>query len=103
MVKLNDSWGNKFDKNSEHYTVEHNHVDCDGVCGILYLNDCGPGTYFKQLDLTIKEKKGKYVLFSPVLLHEVKPFKYKQDRHVIVFNIGYFKKWEKYNQSIKIC
>ena len=55
----------------------------------MYLTDGpGPGTYFPDYDLTIYEKKGRFVLFHGHLVHEVKKFNYTQDRITIAFNCG---------------
>lgn len=82
--------------NNEDYALMHNHVGSTAFSGILYLTDGpGPGTYFPEYDLTVEEKRGRFVLFHGNLLHEVKKFKYIKDRVVIAFNfttVGFFNK-----------
>ena len=93
---IKEVWGNIF-KNDNDYADMHNH-DNGAFCGILYCTDApGPGTYFKEYDLTISEEKGKFVLFHPKLFHEVKPYNYKKERITIAWNFGKVKNWEKYN------
>jgi hypothetical protein len=83
---IRDVWGNIYSK-EEHYAQRHSHGECSAFCGLLYCTDGpGPGTYFNQYDLLIPEKKGRFVLFDPILYHEVNHFKYLQDRITIAFN-----------------
>jgi hypothetical protein len=83
---IHSSWGNIYENNTDK-TVMHNHLGCDMMSGILYLTNKGPGTYFKEFNLTTKEQTGKFILFSPEADHEVKPFKYKEKRMVLSFNL----------------
>lgn len=93
---VNNVWGNIYSKPND-YAIEHDHEDAV-VCGILYCtNDSGPGTYFSQYDLLIKEKKGRFVLFHPQLLHEVKPYNYIDERITIAWNFSSIKKWQNIN------
>jgi hypothetical protein len=93
---IKDVWGNIYSKNT-HQALPHIHDD-SAFCGILYCTDGpGPGTYFSQYDLTIDEKKGKFVLFDPKLLHEVKPYDYKSERITIAWNFSAMKTWGKYD------
>jgi len=83
---LKDVWGNIYKKND--YAVPHTHED-SGFCGVLYCTDGpGPGTYFNQYDLTVEEKKGRFVLFHPKLLHEVKPYTQGEERITIAWNFS---------------
>ena len=93
---LKDVWGNIYSK-KDHFAHSHLHND-SAFCGILYCTDGpGPGTYFSQYDLTISEKKGKFVLFEPKLLHEVKPYDYKSERITIAWNFSSIKNWGNYD------
>jgi len=93
---IKEVWGNIYSKKSD-YALLHAHDD-SAFCGILYCTDGpGPGTYFSQYDLLIKEKKGRFVLFHPKLLHEVKQYDYKSDRITIAWNFSSIKKWINYD------
>jgi hypothetical protein len=93
---LKDVWGNIYSKKND---FAHSHIHDDSAfCGILYCTGSpGPGTYFSQYDLTISEKKGKFVLFHPKLLHEVKPYDYKSERITIAWNFSSMKEWGNYD------
>ncbi len=92
---IENVWGNIFKEND--YAQTHNHVG-SAFCGILYCtNGPGPGTYFNQCDLNIEEKKGKFVLFHPMLYHEVKPFNYTEERITIAWNFSEVKTWDNNN------
>lgn len=93
---IKEVWGNIYSKKSD-YALSHTHDD-SAFCGILYCTDGpGPGTYFSQYDLLIKEKKGRFVLFHPKLLHEVTQYDYKSDRITIAWNFSSTKKWINYD------
>lgn len=82
---IESSWANIYNKDS--YAKVHNHKGSTAFSGILYLTDGpGPGTYFNDYDLTVHEKKGRFVLFHGHLEHEVKKFNYTKDRITIAFN-----------------
>jgi hypothetical protein len=92
---LKDVWGNIYSK-KDHFAHLHLHDD-SAFCGILYCTDGpGPGTYFSQYDLRISEKKGRFILFDPKLLHEVKPYDYKRERITIAWNFSSVKEWGNY-------
>jgi hypothetical protein len=94
---IKDVWGNIYKEND--YAQVHLHND-SAFCGILYCTDGpGPGTYFNQYDLNIEEKKGKFVLFHPKLLHEVKPFEYKKERITIAWNFSEVNNWADLNNA----
>jgi hypothetical protein len=92
------AWGNICNKGDE--VLLHNHRDVTAFCGILYLTENGPGTYFKEYDLLIEEKIGKFILFDPYLNHSVDKIKDDIDRITLAFNTHEFKEWEN-NQNIK--
>lgn len=91
---ISESWANIY--NNDNYALMHNHPGSTAFSGILYLTDGpGPGTYFPEYNLTVEEKKGRFVLFHGNLQHEVKKFKYTKDRVTIAFNfikIGFLEK-----------
>ena len=90
--KVHAAWGNICEKDGE--VIEHAHNDTTAFCGILYLSEGGPGTYFKQYDLTINEEIGKFVLFHPYLLHSVQKIKEDIERITVAFNINQIKSWD---------
>jgi hypothetical protein len=94
---IKDVWGNIYKEND--YAQVHTHDD-SAFCGILYCTDGpGPGTYFNQYDLNVNEKKGRFVLFDPKLLHEVKPYNYREERITIAWNFSSIRKWEAHNNT----
>jgi len=98
--RIIEAWANIYNQND--YTRLHHHRQSDAFSGILYLTDSpGPGTYFPEYDLTIHEKKGRFVLFHGYLSHEVKKFNYTKDRITIAFNCGEVG-YEDKNTEIKI-
>jgi hypothetical protein len=89
---VREVWGNVYN-NKNDFAKLHGH-DANAFSGILYCTDGpGPGTYFPQYDLLIKEKKGRFVLFNEKLLHEVKSYDYKKERVTIAFNFFEIKDW----------
>ncbi len=90
---INSAWGNICKYNEE--IIEHNHKGTTAFCGILYLSEGGPGTFFKEYNLTVEEEIGKYVLFHPVLNHSVKKIKEKIDRITLAFNMNEISDWNK--------
>jgi hypothetical protein len=94
---VKEVWGNIYNKND--YAEPHNHGN-SGFCGILYCTDGpGPGTYFSEYDLTIHEKKGRFVLFHPKLFHEVKPYIYNKERITIAWNFALVPNWADYTNA----
>jgi len=97
---IKEVWGNIFKKND--YAEAHTHED-SAFCGILYCTDGpGPGTYFNQYDLNIKEKKGRFVLFHPKLYHEVKPYIQGEERITIAWNFSQTNNWGDYSNAFYI-
>jgi hypothetical protein len=93
---IDEAWGNICKKGEE--ITEHDHSGTFGFCGILYLTEGGPGTYFKEYDLLIKEEVGKYILFSPSLKHSVKKIENNIERITIAFNMSKIREWENYSE-----
>jgi hypothetical protein len=89
---IGDAWGNLLKIGEE--VIEHDHKGASGFCGILYLTEGGPGTYFKEYDLLVEEEIGKYILFHPLLKHSVEKVKNNIERITIAFNMFEVKKWE---------
>jgi hypothetical protein len=87
-----DAWGNLCKINEE--VDEHNHGVISAFCGVLYLTEGGPGTYFKEYDLLIKEEIGKFILFSPILTHSVEKIKKDIERITVAFNMNAIKDWD---------
>jgi hypothetical protein len=90
--KITEAWGNICKQGDE--IMEHNHKGVNAFCGILYLTENGPGTYFKEYDLLITEEIGKFVLFHPYLLHSVSKLEKNIERITLAFNIEEIKDWE---------
>jgi hypothetical protein len=90
MIK--EAWGNICKIKEE--ILEHRHGGVSAFCGILYLSEKGPGTYFKDYDLTISEEIGKFVLFHPLLLHSVPKIEKDIERITVAFNAFDIKPWE---------
>jgi len=93
---IQDAWGNICKIGEE--VIEHDHSGVTSFCGILYLTEGGPGTYFKEYDLLVEEEIGKYILFHPSLKHSVKKIKNDIERITIAFNMSSIKEWEDCSQ-----
>jgi hypothetical protein len=87
-----DAWGNKYSKGD--YATLHDHKKCNGFSGILYTDDEGPGTIFPELNIHESDKKGKFVLFSPCLLHSVPEYLGEKERVTIAFNCNIKEPWD---------
>jgi hypothetical protein len=83
---IDDSWGNIYSKAGD-YALPHDHRSATVASGLLYFNSEGPGTYFQEYDLTVSEKVGRYVIFHPKLIHEVKKYNYISKRVTLAFNL----------------
>jgi len=93
---IHDAWGNLFDKIDDE-VIEHDHGHNSGFCGILYLSEGGPGTYFRDYDFLCEEKIGRYVLFHPILKHSVAKLKKEIERITVAFNMDSIKEWDNFN------
>lgn len=87
-----DAWGNKFSHGD--YCDLHDHRRASGFSGVLYMDDEGPGTLFPELNIHEKDQKGKFVLFSPCLLHSVPKHLGHNDRVTLAFNCNNVEKWD---------
>jgi len=92
-IFLESAWGTK----SQNYveTIPHDHNPA-ALCGILYLTENGPGTYFDDLKINVSEKIGKICLFNGFTNHSVKKVKLLTDRYLISFNFMALKSWDVY-------
>jgi len=88
---ISEAWGNLCKINEE--VTEHNHGGVNGFCGILYLTEGGPGTYFKEYNILVKEEIGKYILFHPYLNHNVEKIKKDIERITVAFNMSTINEW----------
>jgi|VirMetMinimDraft_7_1064189.scaffolds.fasta_scaffold09176_7 hypothetical protein len=93
-LKLDNCWGTWSSNYVE--TYQHKHTP-SMMSGVLYLTEGGPGTFFPQFNINIKEKIGKLVFFHGDTLHMVKKHKLKKDRFLISFNFNELKFWEENN------
>jgi hypothetical protein len=89
---ISEAWGNVCEFNDE--VIEHDHRGTSAFCGILYLTEGGSGTFFKDFNITIEEKIGRYVLFHPFLLHSVEKNTTNFERITIAFNMNQVKPWD---------
>jgi len=96
---VKEAWGNVCVLNGQ--ITEHNHKGINAFCGILYLTEGGPGTYFKEYDLNVEEKIGRFILFHPYLLHSVKKIENNIERITMAFNMQEITNWdlEKFKNS----
>jgi hypothetical protein len=69
-------------------------IDYNAFSGIIYLTDGGPGTFFRDLNLTIEEEIGKYILFTPYLKHSVQKINKDIERITIAFNFNEISNWQ---------
>lgn len=83
-LQIHDSWGNILE--ADDYVRPHDHV-ASLLSGILYLSN-GEGTHFHDFNKYITAEEGKFVLFDPIITHEVKPSKLRQKRYSIAFNFN---------------
>ena len=88
---ISNAWGNILNKGGE--VIEHKH-GVNAFCGILYLTEGGPGTFFKEYDITIEEEIGKFILFHPMLNHKVNKIEKDIERITLAFNMDAVKEWE---------
>jgi hypothetical protein len=97
---ISNAWGNICKKGDE--VNEHTHQNATAFCGILYLTENGPGTYFKDYDFTVEEKIGRYVLFDPLLWHRVNKIVNDMERITVAFNMDEISNWAKLENATYI-
>jgi hypothetical protein len=93
---IKNAWANICKKNDE--VLEHAHQDITAFCGILYLTEGGPGTFFNEISLNIEEKVGRFILFHPILLHSVKKIENDIERISVAFNMSEIKDWDNFEE-----
>ena len=98
-IIIHEAWGN-ICKKSEEVTI-HDHRSVSAFCGILYLTEGGPGTFFLEHNITIEEEIGKFVLFHPKLQHSVKKIENDIERITVAFNMNCITEWDN-KEAIKI-
>jgi hypothetical protein len=93
-LKLKNAWGIKMNGKQDH-VIEHNHDhSTNSISGILYLTGHGPGTHFPELNHSVKENTGKFVLFNSFLMHSVQKSHLKKNRYTISFNFEEYAEWK---------
>jgi hypothetical protein len=97
---IQEAWGNVCKKEDEIYP--HSHSGNTAFCGILYLTNGGPGTFFHEHNIIIKEEIGKFVLFHPDLTHSVKKIENDIERITVAFNMNEVKLWENIENAKRI-
>jgi len=80
---LESCWGNELNLNE--FVKEHDH-HMASVSGLIYLTENGPGTFFNDFNITVEEKIGKILFFSPLAKHSVLPSNLNKSRYTISFN-----------------
>ena len=98
--KISDAWGNVCKKSDE--VILHDHAAVSAFCGILYLTEGGPGTFFLEHNITIEEEIGKFILFHPKLMHSVKKIENDIERITVAFNMDEIKQWENIENAKRI-
>ena len=97
---IHESWANICCNQDE--VVEHNHRGTTAFCGILYLSEGGPGTYFSGLNYTLEEKIGRFALFHPYLNHKVIKLNNDLKRITVAFNMNELPPWNKSKNKIEL-
>ena len=85
---LKEAWGIKIEKGD--YTEKHNHA-ASVMSGILYLNDVNQNLIFPDLRISVKPRKGTFLLFSPWLDHMTDVNKTETTKYAIPFNFEEYK------------
>jgi hypothetical protein len=87
-VIIESAWGIKIEKGD--YTEKHNHSSSE-LSGILYLNDVSQLLIFPDLNISVKPKKGTFLIFSPWLEHFTGLNESDVAKYAIAFNFREFK------------
>jgi len=80
---LVEAWG--IISSAGDWTSRHDHKP-NILSGVLYFNDHPQTLDFDEIGVQIKPAKGKFVLFSPELLHKAFPHNSKKNKYGISFN-----------------
>tara|TARA_B100001939_G_C16611612_1_gene475355 strand:- start:45 stop:578 length:534 start_codon:yes stop_codon:yes gene_type:complete len=84
---LNSAWGYK--EGFAEYTREHNHGDC-WLSGVIYLNKHTQKLIFPEIKQEVTPEVGKFILFSPYLLHKTKRNITEKIKYGLAFNWSSF-------------
>jgi hypothetical protein len=80
---LRDAWGVKTGYRDK--VIKHNHGSAI-ISDVLYLNNSNQNLFFPQLDIEVKIKKNKIILFSGFLDHYTKLSLEENSKYGISFN-----------------
>ena len=80
---LSDAWGYVLKENN--YTIEHDHLP-HVWSGAVYLNDHPQTLDFPEINISVKPKKGRFVLFSSFLRHGCKTNETNKAKYGLSFN-----------------
>tara|TARA_R100000697_G_C5382596_1_gene180440 strand:- start:53 stop:595 length:543 start_codon:yes stop_codon:yes gene_type:complete len=83
--RLTDAWGYRMNSGGE--TREHDHKP-NIWSGVLYLNNHKQTLDFPEIKYTVKPEKGKFVIFSSILLHKSERHRESDPKYGISFNFG---------------
>ena len=83
--QLTDAWGYRMNSGGE--TREHGHKP-NLWSGVLYLNKHKQTLDFPEINYSVKPEKGKFVLFSSILLHKSDRHRENNPKYGISFNFG---------------
>ena len=83
--RLTDAWGYRMNSGGE--TREHDHKP-NLWSGVLYLNSHKQTLDFSQINYSVKPEKGKFVIFSSILLHKSEKHRENNPKYGISFNFG---------------
>ena len=80
---LNSAWGYK--EGFGEYTREHDHGSC-WLSGVIYLNKHPQKLIFSEIKQEVSPEAGRFVLFSPYLLHKTKRNITEKIKYGMAFN-----------------
>jgi hypothetical protein len=87
---LKESWGIKLSKGN--FTKAHDHKE-SVLSGVLYLNDSDQELFFPELQISVKPKVGKVIVFSGILKHYTNRIYDDSSKYAIAFNMYQMKSW----------
>jgi hypothetical protein len=85
-IRITSMWGSRYE--SEDFSVPHHHWPAS--LGYVYFVDSpkdAPSLDFTGTDFSVNTEKGKLVLFSSHITHEVKPKKFDGYRYIVAGHI----------------
>ena len=83
QYNLNNAWGYK--EGFGEYTREHHHIN-SWLSGVIYLNKHHQNLIFPEINHEISPEEGKFILFSPFLLHKTRRNITKKIKYGMAFN-----------------